>query len=95
MTFQTEFPDFDETTMPVIPAGFEDVSWHNDTCPSFLNETAGLIIFVDFADVTLREFDDGKRFSLGIWDNGSIGEPVAESDDWQDIETAIRARLSA
>lgn len=91
MTFQIEFPDFDAATMPAIPAGFEDVSWHNDTCPSFLNETAGLIIFVDFANPSDREFPETVRFTLHTYNEG-IGETIAESDDCRDIETAILAR---
>ena len=31
---------FDPATMPEIPAGFEDRSWHNDGCPSFVHENS-------------------------------------------------------
>lgn len=87
-----EFPDFDQTTLPAIPAGFEDVSWHNDSCPSFLNEKAGLIIFTDYADPALREFEEGPRFNLNTWDNGNC-DTLRESDDWQDILDAIDKAL--
>ncbi len=90
--FQKEFPDFDPATLPSIPAGFEDVSWHNDSCPSFLNEAAGLIIFVDFANPAVRENPDTKRFCLNVWENGNTNESLAYSDDWQDILAAIDGR---
>lgn len=89
MTFQIEFPDFDPATMPTIPQGFDDVSWGNDTCPSFLNEIAGLIIFVDYADAAKREYAETPRFSLSIYDNGNTGEYVVASDDWRAIEIAV------
>lgn len=90
--FRKEFPDFDPATLPSIPAGFEDVSWHNDSCPSFLNEAAGLIIFVDFDNPAVRENPDTKRFCLNVWETGNTNESLAYSDDWQDILAAIEGR---
>lgn len=95
MAYETEFPDFDASTMPEIPAGFDDVSWHNDACPSFLNETAGLILFVDYADPAKREFEDTERFSLNVWDVGNTGTVLVSSDDWQVVLAAIAAAKSA
>jgi hypothetical protein len=105
MSYREEFPDFDPATMPAIPEGFEDVSWHNDSCPSFVNEAAGLILFVDFADVSLREFqgeETGPRFNLAYWDEGCGPESLCEGDDWTQIEayladpeTMEAARLTA
>jgi hypothetical protein len=34
MSYRQEFPNFDPATMPEIPTGWEDISWHNDACPS-------------------------------------------------------------
>lgn len=65
-----EFPDFDLFTLPVIPAGWEDISWHNDSCPcleiSKDEETGNRIyLFVDFADPAKREVPESEnRFSL-------------------------------
>lgn len=94
MTYLTEFPDFDPATMPAIPAGFDDVSWHNDACPSFLNEALGLIIFVDFADADKREFPETERFTLGRWDNGNTGNDVCSSDDWGVITAAAESEAA-
>lgn len=91
MTYQTEFPDFDAATMPEIPAGFDDVSWHHDICPSFLNEAEGLIAFVDFEDAESREYPETPRFTLGRWDNGNTGDDVCSSDDWGVILAAVES----
>lgn len=80
-----EFPDFDLATMPEIPADYVDVSWHNDSCPSFLNEATGRILFVDYADAENREHPETPRFNLNVWDCGNTGETLVESDDWNAI----------
>jgi hypothetical protein len=80
--FLQEFPDFPAEDMPEIPAGFEDVSWHNDSCPSFLDETRGMILFVDFAEAEKKEFPETSRFNVNIWDGGNTGTSLIESDDW-------------
>lgn len=94
-TMAREHPRFDQSTLPAdIPDGFEDVTWCNDTCPSFLNEKAGLIIFVDYAAPEDREEPDMPRFSLGAWDGGSTGNALALSDNWADIIAAIAAHAA-
>lgn len=59
-----EFPDFDQATLPTIPAGFEDTSWHNDACPSFQHEGLGLHLFIDYADPDDREMGSPFRFRV-------------------------------
>lgn len=94
--FEANFPDFPAEDMPATPEGFEDVSWYNDTCPSFMNEPAGLIYFVDFSDVEKREIQEPyPRFCLKTWDGGTTDEVIAESDDFDDILAAIAARKAA
>lgn len=88
MTYQTEFPDFPAADMPAIPAGFEDSSWHNDLCPCFIDEDAGLIIFVDFADPAKREFPDTHRFYLNAYDQGP-GSEIASTNDWAELLNAV------
>lgn len=86
MTFQIEFPDFDPATMPAIPAGWVDQSWHNDMCPSF-NARNGTVVFVDFADLAQREFGDMvRRFSVQTDPETSDGNDVLlETDDWSAV----------
>jgi hypothetical protein len=64
MTYQTEFPDFPEATMPAMFSGFEDTSWHNDACPSFEHDGLGLRLHVDYADKAMSEIPNGSRFGL-------------------------------
>ncbi len=96
MSYQKEFPDFDPATMPAIPRGFDDVSWHNDACPSFQNEASGLIIFIDYADKSLSELPSVPRFSLSEIDPEEEGDTgIAASDDWSEIQAHILARAFA
>lgn len=76
--YRQEFPDFDHD-LPEIP-GLVDQSWHNDVCPHF--EGHNVELWCDYATPALREFPDGKIYTLH---NGSAGdgasEVIAESDD--------------
>jgi hypothetical protein len=67
MTYQTEFSDFDDhaSAAQLLALGFADISWHNDTCPSF--ERNGVIMFVDYINPDLAEFGacrGSDRFSV-------------------------------
>lgn len=90
MTYQIEFPDFDASTMPEIPADFIDQSWHNDVCPSFYNEKLSMTLYVDYADKQLREFTNSERFTLTVIGNDN-DEVIFEtsSDDYDYILSAI------
>jgi hypothetical protein len=85
MTFRTEFPDFDPTTMPAIPADWEDISWHNDACPSFKTPN-GYTVWIDYADETQREFNAGERF--GILD--ANGDEVHATDNFEVIKSLVK-----
>lgn len=88
--FEVEFPDFDAKDMPEIPAGFDDVSWHNDSCPSFMNEAAGLILFVEHIDPAQRDFEEMDRFNLAVWDNGADAS-IVSGNDYEAVLAAIAA----
>ncbi len=86
MTFQIEFPDFDAATLPAIPADWTDASWHNDSCPCF-NTGKGVVVFIDFADVDLREIqEEGDRFSVHadpeMHDHNDV---LMSTDDWNEV----------
>lgn len=85
MTFQTEFPDFPATDMPAIPAGWTDQSWRNDSCPCF-NTGNGALVYVDFADTSLREIPDGTRFNVQA-DPEIHGhnETFLDTDIWDEV----------
>lgn len=92
MSYQTAFPDFPVADMPVIPATFADTSWHNDCAPCFTSEALKLILWVQYANPTEREFG-GSRYILCTTDTpvGKSDEIIA-TDDWQAVLDAIAAR---
>lgn len=79
-----EFPDFDLATLPPIPEGWTDSSWHNDACPSF---TKGeLQLFIDYADPARRELGiEAPRFALMRMPDLTL----CWSDEWADVLAAI------
>lgn len=91
MTYLTEFPDFDPSTMPAIPAHWQDISWHNDTCPSF-QIGASLAVMVDYADAAQREHPESPRFSIHPMEDGtylSDSFSLLDSDDWSEVLTMV------
>ncbi len=96
MTFQTEFPDFPAADFPALPPGFEDSSWGNDICPCMTSKTAQICIFIDYADVILRELGaDSDRFVVMPLDADGChtGEqPMLATDDWSEVLTFLAKR---
>lgn len=84
----TEFPGFDLCGIE-IPAGFRDVSWRKDACPSWRDSARGLTIFIDFTDPNLRENEGVARFSLH---DHVINRSVCDTDDWSEMLRVIEAR---
>lgn len=89
MTYQTAFPDF--VLDVTIPAGFADVSYVNDSCPSWHDETNHLFLFVNYADPELREFPETPRFYLA---KQNLQTDVSMTDllltnDWQEMQAKI------
>lgn len=80
-TYATEFPawaDDAECAHMAAREGWEDSSWHNDTCPSFTCDV--FVLFIDHADRASREFPEAPRFSLT-----DEGRTVLETDSWADV----------
>jgi hypothetical protein len=78
MGWKEEFPLFDggADCERLIAEGWEDVSWHNDTCPSF--ERAGIMIWVDYVDRMKRVFPGASsRFGVTV---RRPDEVIAECD---------------
>jgi len=61
-----EFPDYDDWALwdRLVSDGWEDASWHNDTCPSFAR--GDITLYADWADPEQREFPGAQRF-LAVW----------------------------
>lgn len=90
---QREFPDYPVAAIPALPEGFDDVSWHNDACPSYANDE--FLIYLDYADKEMRESgNEGTRFSVYpvTADGCMIDSPVIETDDWQQVLKAVAPR---
>lgn len=70
----------------------EDLSWHNDVCPSFGNDDEeggdGARIFVEHPDVDQRENGIGTPRYATIWKPSEGGEVVYEGEE---IDEAIAA----
>lgn len=84
MNINTEFPDYPMDSLPDL-TGFEDTSWHNDTCPSFKRDN--FHVWVDWPDVKDRECQEGTRFVVCKLDNegyltNDYEDVVVETDDW-------------
>jgi hypothetical protein len=64
-----------------IPKKWKDVSYGNDTCPSF--EYKGYQIFIDNEDPSEREIQNGKRFHIIDTEEYGYGKkPLVETDDF-------------
>ena len=74
MTYATEFPAYSTAAMPALPAGWVDVSWHNDLMPRFINPDLNLGLWIDHSDPALAAWPGQGRFGLhkidaeGQWD---------------------------
>lgn len=94
--YKQEFPDFDLDI--AIPEGFEDVSWVNDTCPSFQHKELDLLLFVDYADPSKREHEDTLRFSLITTEDGMLTDArddLAYTDDFAEVLAKLEERKAA
>ncbi len=85
------FPDFQLDIE--LPAGFRDVSFVNDSCPSFQNDDLDLLLFVDYADPAKREYPETERFSLIRTENGELplhsNSHLLDTDDLNKIVEKI------
>ncbi len=94
--YKVEFPGFDLGV--VIPKDFEDISWHNDVCPSFYNKALKLRLWVHPVKVADREYECIKRFNLIF---GEIDSDVAaleclvDTDNFQEINNMVALRVFA
>lgn len=103
--FHTAFPDYPIRSMPTIPEGFKDTSWHNDACPSFEDAERGLQLWCDFPEAADRAHPKSPRFAVFFTSNSDadvrrLGDkPAIEAEEWAEVEaflaTADEARDKA
>ena len=89
MGYRKEFPDIDPATMPEIPEGFEDQSWHNDASPTFHSEELAVSIAVQHVDPAQRELEGSKRFIVFEQNDDGPGKDLLETDDWGEVSSFI------
>ncbi len=94
MTYRREFPDFPASDMPGNLPGFVDSSWRNDACPSFTNEALGLVLWVDFADPSRREFPDWHRYRITTAAQDAPAD-LFSSDDFAAVVAFVAAQEGA
>lgn len=91
-TIASEFPTYPQDSLPaLIPPSWQDASWHNDVCPSFLiNGTVR--VWLDWPTAHEREFPDGARFTVTTepTDEDSEGRTLFASDDWAAVLTFLK-----
>ena len=87
-----DLPFFDRCLFDIkslIPKDWEDVSYGNDTCPSY--EVKGLQIFIDNLNPKEREYQDeygqeSKRFHIIKAKNYGMGyKPLLETDEFSKV----------
>jgi hypothetical protein len=85
MSYREAFPDFDPATMPAIPETWKDVSFKQDICPCF-ETPSGLFVYVDFADPSDRELEDGSRFTvITAEDKVFVVDVELITDSWEEV----------
>lgn len=102
--WEIAFPEF-RGTMPCIPDSWQDVSWHNDACPSFVVMQGGngdsnfqtCRVWIDCVDAQEREIPRNARFMVTYARDGENDICFFMSDSWPEIlaYVAIRQFLGA
>jgi hypothetical protein len=91
MSYRTEFPSFPENGIPVEILHNEewnDNSWHNDTCPSFVHVGGRAYLFVEYPNKADREYPESSRFTVYCLDDtGCLDEMGAFGTD--DLSAAL------
>ena len=77
--FTTEFPNYDTSTLPLIPSDWIDTSWHNDVCPSW--QFGKYQIFIDHANPNERE-TGGERYFVN---DAESGDCLLITDEWYEV----------
>lgn len=88
-----EFPDYDITTLPTLPAGYFDASERIDAAPSFVNEERGLKVYVDYANYADRESGRSQRYCVSRYDEeaGDFEDVALSTNDWAEVTRFLTA----
>lgn len=73
----------------LIPEGFVDSSWHNDSSPSWYEEKLNVKLWIEAADPELRD-THGPRFALQQYDdNFEYVRDIVMTDDYDEVLRAV------
>jgi hypothetical protein len=101
MAWKDEFPHMADDMPADIPPEWQDVSWHNDTNPSFRVMSGGegdsnfteCRLWVAESDSDLREFPNAPRFCIVYYnEDDSQGEVAFETEWWQSARDYVETR---
>lgn len=62
--------------------GFEDSSWKNDTCPSWINNEHNIKLFIEYSEPEKREQDNTDRFYL-VWYSNYYCDPGSGEKEFE------------
>ena len=93
-TWKTEFPDYDGEFH--LPKGWEDNSWHNDTCPHISKRVEHpdleieVNVWQDYVNPDKREYgDEYERYVFEVYVHGHDYDYTVmwrRTDNWNEIE---------
>ena len=91
--YKSEFPNYDDTL--TFPEGWEDISWHNDACPSFVRKFGDVEfrIFCDFVDPDMREMQGALRFVIYIEDEVNYN-CIGQTDTLKEAINCVNAEVN-
>ncbi len=78
----------------VDTAEYEDISWHNDVCPSFVCTATMRRLWVEHPEPQMREWDAMPRYAVFQMDENYeavTGHPLYEGDNL-DVAMLVAAR---
>ncbi len=87
-SYKTEFPDY--VLDLAIPPAWEDSSWKNDACPSWIHKH--LQVYVDYTNPADRECEFSSRFlkrfavmPLDEEDQATHHSSLLDTDEWDEV----------
>lgn len=94
MSIETEFPDYPKEDLPPIPETWIDVSWHNDSCPSW--QIGPYIIFIDYKDPDERESGEKATRYFVMTDRSKRSDrgDILQTNNWETVLGFIKERTT-
>lgn len=87
-TYPCHIPKF------LLKEPWQDISWHNDTCPSFWHPVLKVKVFVDFDNLDDRELEEGCKYMVENTDEeSSFVSPFFETDDENELRDRVGKTL--